>query len=457
LATSIRRRALLAAGIALVALAPASSAQAEEVFTTQAAAAHATDSTWIPAPTPRAAVCIVDSGVDVNPDTANVVARLDVTGGDGSDVSTQKHGTLMAMIASAPYNGFGMVGAAPSINVVSVRAMRPDSGDTFSTADFTAGITACTQERGMYNIKVISLSLGGGWRDALDATNLAVVEDAVTAARHYGVSVVAAAGNNPGPVDWPAAFGPVFAIGAAAGDGARCSFAASGAEIDLWVPGCPQDITLPDGRPAWSSGSSEATAFAAAELAQLRGLRSDLSVDDAERVLVVNAGAGPAGPFLDVGRAFGAAGLATELMQGHALTPTAPPAQAAPVTDQRDVLPEADGAVTPEPAADRTGTPYRPTDAAASRAPLPRPKVRSIRVRHGLLQLILTQKPVDVRTDVQVYTQQHGGAFPMRARKVGIVGTTLRLHVSGTVRQVSITYRDPRKVRRQSPPLTLKP
>ena len=55
------------------------SASAEEVFTSQAAAANATDSTWIPAPTRRAAVCIVDTGTDTTLDTTNVVNRPAVT------------------------------------------------------------------------------------------------------------------------------------------------------------------------------------------------------------------------------------------------------------------------------------------------------------------------------------------------------------------------------------------
>ena len=125
-------------GLVVATLSPVltSSAFAEEVFTSQAAAANATDSTWIPAPAQRAAVCIVDTGNDPNPDTSNVVARLSVDGEPGTDRSPDHHGTLMSMIAAAPYNGFGMVGAAPSIDVVSVRASR--DGVTFGATDLAA-------------------------------------------------------------------------------------------------------------------------------------------------------------------------------------------------------------------------------------------------------------------------------------------------------------------------------
>src|SRR3954452_15939347 len=158
---------------------------AEEVFTSQAAAAHAVDTTWIDPPAQRAAVCIVDSGVDPNPDTANVIARLAVDGGDGGDVDPNKHGTLMAMIASAPYNGWGMVGAAPSINVVSVRAMSPAGGGTFGLSDIVAGMQVCLQYRKTYNITVVSLSLGAPHVVALDSTSEALLLDAVTASHRY--------------------------------------------------------------------------------------------------------------------------------------------------------------------------------------------------------------------------------------------------------------------------------
>src|SRR3954452_2062479 len=92
--------------------------------TAQALAAHAE---WLPyAPPPPngpAAVCLVDTGVDLNPDTAsNVIARIALDGGDPSDLSPSKHGTQMAMVMGAPINDWGMVGFWPAVRIVSVRA-----------------------------------------------------------------------------------------------------------------------------------------------------------------------------------------------------------------------------------------------------------------------------------------------------------------------------------------------
>jgi hypothetical protein len=303
----------------VVSLILASSALAEEVFTSQAAAANATDSTWIPAPAQRAAVCIVDTGNDPNPDTSNVVARLSVDGEPGTDRSPDHHGTLMSMIAAAPYNGFGMVGAAPSINVVSVRASR--DGVTFGGTDLAAAMQQCLTYRNTYNIKVISLSLGGVVVSRLDAGLMATVEDIVSSARLVGLNVVAAAGNHPGSVDWPAGYAPVVAVGATDNVGVRCGFAASGPEVDLWASGCPLDASLPDGTAAWASGSSESAAFVAGVLAQLRQLDPGSTVDQVERAVTSSAQAASVGPRLDVGAAFVAAGLAGQFATGHAAAP----------------------------------------------------------------------------------------------------------------------------------------
>lgn len=449
------RRCGWALGGLVAVLAAAPAARAEQVVTTQASAARATASTWIAAPVRRAAVCLVDSGVTPNPDTANVVARLDVTGSDGGDASAQGHGTLMAMIASAPYDGFGMVGAAPSVDVVSVRAMAAGGGETFSVGDFTAAINTCITHRVAYDIKVVSLSLGGQWSAALSGGSVALVQNAVDNARLRGLNVVAAAGNQPGPVDWPAAYGPVLAVGAGTDAGARCAFAASGPGLDLWTAGCPQDVALPDGRAAWATGSSGATAFAAAVLAQLRGLRPDLGVDAAEQLLLASAAPGVAGPVLDVDAAFTAAGLAAQLAQGRGAIPL----QAAPSTAAPQPAATAGvHAPVPEPPSSIESVPgLQPHPTTASVPRLPRPRVRAVRLRRGMLTWTFVGKPAGIRAHIEVFVRKKGIPFPVRARILRVRGDRVRTRVSGAVSQVSMTYRDPARLRGESPALTLRP
>jgi hypothetical protein len=453
----IRRLAALITTVLSLVL--ASAASAEEVFTSQAAAANATDSTWIPAPAQRAAVCIVDTGNDPNPDTSNVVARLSVDGEPGTDRSPDHHGTLMSMIAAAPYDGFGMVGAAPSINVVSVRASR--DGVTFGGTDLARAVQRCIAYRNTYNIKVISLSLGGAAVSGLDAGLMVQTEDVVKNARRAGMDVLAAAGNHEGAVDWPAAYDPVMAVGASMKDGSRCAFAASGPEVDLWSSGCPVDAALSDGTPAWATGSSESTAFVAGVLAQLRQLSPGLTADQAEQALMSSAQVALAGPRLDVGAAFATAGTADQLAVGHAMVP-----QLATTSDALVPMPLApiDPSVGRDMAAPMGGGEVTnhlvvPRSAASEslRLQLPRPAVRSVRLRQQVLSMSFKNKPRGMEARVRIYMRTRHDEFPTLGRILRVNDDRFRTRVSGAVSQVSITYRDPHRIRDPSVLLLVHP
>jgi hypothetical protein len=446
---------LAAMGTTALSLVFASSAPAEEVFTSQAAAANATDSTWIPAPPQRAAVCIVDTGNDPNPDTSNVVARLSVDGEPGTDRSPDHHGTLMSMIAAAPYNGFGMVGAAPSINVVSVRASR--DGVTFGATDLAAGIQQCLTYRNTYNIKVISLSLGGTVVSALDAGLMTTVEDMVSSARLVGLNVIAAAGNHRGSVDWPAGYPPVMAVSAADHAGVRCEFAAAGREVDLWASGCPLDVAFANGVAAWASGSSESTAFVAGVLVQLRQLNTDLEPDEAEQALTTHARAIAAGPSLDVAAGFAAAGLNGQLAIGQAMAPrlqpiddaVGPPASATS-SDSEPPPPTASAGTT------RAAVVPQQAIAHRVRRRLPRPSVRLGPIHHGYVSLRFKNKPPGIEARVAIYGRAKGKALPVLACRLRVVDDRIRTRVSGTVVGLSITYVDPQRVKDISVMLSLR-
>jgi hypothetical protein len=452
-----RRRALPAAvAVLLGLLAAPGPAAAEEVFTSQAAAANATASTWIPAPANPAAVCIVDTGVDPNPDTTNVIARLSVDGGDPGDVDTiGHHGTLMAMIASAPYNGWGMVGAAPSVKVVSVRAKRPrESGFYFS--DVLKGVQMCSKARLTFNIKVISLSLGG--QGTLDVGTETLLEDAMDSARLAGVNVVAAAGNHPGPSDWPASYEPVLAIGASDAVGSRCAFSASGADVDLFAPGCPQDVALHDGRAAWASGTSESTAFVAGALAQLRGLRPELGVERVEECVRIAAASGGAGLVVDVEASLRAAGAGGAL--AAAAAPALNPSSTQPVPTVRPSTPWA-ADINAAPEVPVSGTPAPPSttqhDPRELAARLPRPVVRTRHLGGGFLQLTFVNRPARTWTRIQAYSRHRRRAFPTADPARLIKSDRMRTRVSGTLSQMSIMYVDPAAKQKASAVLNIRP
>lgn len=315
--------AALAAGA--IALLPAL-ASAEEIHTSQAVRANAGDTTWAPLGDRPAAVCLIDTGVNEQPDTAStVVQRLAVDGGSGDDIGGTLHGTLVAMMISAPLNGWGMVGIAPGIPIVSVRAS--DGAGSFFSDDVRGAMTTCRQIAPDYNIRDINLSLGTSAQPS--PATLTAFGDAVDAARARGISVTASAGNVPGPLEFPANVPGVLSVAAGDSDGPLCSFAAGDPTqdppADIVAPGCALDVAMPDsGIAAWVDGSSEAVGEVAGALAQLYTARPDLTPDEAEHLLTDNATPTAGGPTLDVAAAWRAAGLEQLLAAGAAARPPEP-------------------------------------------------------------------------------------------------------------------------------------
>ena len=105
--------------------------------TVQQAAANALFLQYAPAPPTTGVVCLVDSGVDPNPDTTPILAgsyALSPNTNTEDELAAldpplpgghpDGHGTYMAMIAAAPANGWGMVGFAPtSVRVYNLKAL----------------------------------------------------------------------------------------------------------------------------------------------------------------------------------------------------------------------------------------------------------------------------------------------------------------------------------------------
>ena len=119
----------------------ASALAATPAVTAQAQAADAAFLAYAPAPAGGAgALCLVDTGVNSNPDTQpGLISATAVDGGTGNDVDPDGHGTTMAMIAGGA--GHGMIGAWPRLKIVSVRATdvpQPGQEPTFQFDDYTA-------------------------------------------------------------------------------------------------------------------------------------------------------------------------------------------------------------------------------------------------------------------------------------------------------------------------------
>jgi len=371
--------------------------------------------------------------VNTNPDTESVVVdRTAIDGGTGNDTSPTLHGTVLAMMAAAPANGWGMVGTAPrSIQIVSVRILEPGQ-TTFPFSSYAAGITECLQLRQLYDIKVINLSLGTS--ETPSGMEYEALANAVEKATNRGVAVVAAAGNdNGGPVEYPAAYPGVLSVGASdTQTGAFCSFSNHGDGLHMIAPGCDLDGANPiSGEPDYNywQGTSESSAIAASALTALESYDPGIAPQAAEEDLQ-HAHDG----VLDIAQAFRDAGLGSIVAAGEATEPV------------------------PQPSVSSTAAkpPQRmqPSSAMTLTAPFQQPRARLERVKRRFV-LVLSGRPSEAQVQVRYLGHPH------HSRRLGVLRTldgvfmNLTLPPSGVI-EVSVRYTDPYDLQRASPWTTLK-
>lgn len=405
---------------------------AETAITAQAIADDGAFLPYAPAPAQPAGLCLVDTGVDINPDTERVVVdRTAIDGGSGNDVSLTSHGTLLAMMAGAPSDGWGMVGTAPrAIQIVSVRILEPGQ-TTFPFSYYAAGITICLQLRQQFNLRVINLSLGSS--DAPSNRDYETIANAVQSANDYGVAVVAAAGNDDGgSVEYPAAYPAVLSVAASdTQGGAFCPFSNRGEGLRLIAPGCDLDAADPSsGEPDYNywQGSSESSVIAAAALDALMSYRPELAPQAAEEY-VTDAHAG----VLDIAQTFRNAGLAQLVAAGEAAEPGGKPSSGS-------------SPAVPPP----TVAPSEPMNVLA---PFTRPRARFKRVK-GRTILILTGRPSEAQAQVRVLGRQ-GRSRHLRVLRTIDSALNMITIPSASVIEVLVRYADPYDIERTSPWVTL--
>jgi serine protease len=206
-------------------------------------------------------VAVVDTGIAAAPDLDgrilpgwNVVAQTtDATDDNG-------HGThVSGTIAENAGNGLAEAGLAPEVSLLPVKVL--DASGSGSDSDVAAGMVWAVD----HGARVINMSLGG-------ASSSHVLSDAVAYATAHGVLVVAAAGNEDGPVGYPARITGVLGVGAVDSTLARASFSNTGTGLDIVAPGVDivqQTLGSAPGTfaDATLSGTSMATPFVTASAA----------------------------------------------------------------------------------------------------------------------------------------------------------------------------------------------
>lgn len=218
-------------------------------------------------------VAVIDTGSD--PEHPELKGRL--AGGfnalekDKPWADDHGHGTHVSGIIAAELNGQGVVGVAPKAVLYGVKVLTKEGSG--SAWGIISGINWCAENK----MDVINMSLGSP-RSSMFIAN------AVSKAIEAGVVVVAAAGNDSGSVNFPAAYDGVIAVSALDQDSTIAKFSSRGPQVAFIAPGVKVPSTVPffhnpDGYKAYS-GTSMASPHVAglAALAVSRGAHGAAAV-----------------------------------------------------------------------------------------------------------------------------------------------------------------------------------
>jgi serine protease len=191
---------------------------------------------------PSVAVAVLDSGVAYEdfgpfrkaPDFGGTVflTGFNLFTHDSHANDDNFHGTHVAsIIAESTNNGAGAAGIAHQSAIMPVKVLDEDGFG--SNAGIAEGVDYVVNFRqgGVNPVRVINLSLGGSTRSQ-------TLKDAIDRAVAAGITVVASAGNDDrSPVDYPAAFDNVIAVGSVDGRKVKAPYSSFGAALDLVAPG----------------------------------------------------------------------------------------------------------------------------------------------------------------------------------------------------------------------------
>jgi hypothetical protein len=307
----------------------------------------------------------------------------------------------MAFTGVALRNGWGAVGFWPGARVVSIRAM-PVDATGFPFDSYQRAIYICSQKTA-YNVVAVNMSLG--CECAPNEYQRSALENRIVQAHSNGLSVVAAAGNNGGPVDSPASEPGVFAVGASDKADGLCSFSNRGTGLDLIAPGCGLELGDPSTGDLWldyQGGTSAASMMGSVALALVRSYRPDLDWQTAEN-LVTHAGRpSAAGPVVDVEALFRATGLGTLVDAAKARAPSRA-AEAGP-----DSVNEPPGEAAGDTRASSTDGSYISHDTRTNSARrFPTPELGRVQRRGARLTISVRNRPSRARLVVMLQSRRN--------------------------------------------------
>ncbi|HAH08221.1 MAG TPA: hypothetical protein DCM05_17135 [Elusimicrobia bacterium] len=209
-------------------------------------------------------VAVVDTGIDcAHPDLKGQCAGgVNYVDKNKPPMDDNSHGTHVSGTIAAVKDGQGVVGVAPKARLYAVKVLDAEGGG--SLFSIIKGLVWC----GNNGMQVANLSLGAPMGSTL-------MRLAVAYAKARGVVVMAAAGNDGGSVNYPAAYDDTIAIAALDPSDKIADFSSRGKEVDFIAPGVNVKSSVPGGKYDWYDGTSMATPHMAglAALAVAKGAK----------------------------------------------------------------------------------------------------------------------------------------------------------------------------------------
>ncbi|RZB28525.1 MAG: serine protease AprX [Candidatus Argoarchaeum ethanivorans] len=251
-------------------------------------------------------IAILDTGIDAshewlddlddNPSTNDpkVIAFKDYVNFFTDPYDDDGHGTHCAAIAAGTGGGTEFIGVAVKANLVGVKVL-DETGDGYDS-DVIAGLEWCVDKKDVYQIKVISMSLG----DENNNDGTTPVEMACDAAVDNGIVVCVAAGNSGsrhGTVGDPACAKRVITVGSVDDDMNIAVSSSRGPTADYRIKPevCAVGVHVISARASTTdgyvmmSGTSMATPHVAGVAALMFEYNPDLTPDRVRRILMDTA------------------------------------------------------------------------------------------------------------------------------------------------------------------------
>lgn len=193
-------------------------------------------------------VAVIDTGIDCNhPDLkANCAGGYNALDSSKPTMDDNEHGTHVSGTIAGILDGKGVVGVAPKARLYAVKVLDKDGAGGLSS--IIKGLIWAGKNR----MDVANMSLGA-------PMGTIFMRGALKYAQMNGVTVIAAAGNDGGTVNYPAAYPEAIAVSALAPDESIAKFSSRGRKVEFIAPGVEVKSSVPGGGYDTFAGTSMAT------------------------------------------------------------------------------------------------------------------------------------------------------------------------------------------------------